>query len=79
MQTLLVAPLYSRNHELNILESTLLEVTSIEDSTILVKLKMPHQNFNNSKLSPLKEILALHFLRIISPLYSIALCQVFLN
>lgn len=55
MQPLLVASLYSRNHELNILESTLLGITSIEVSTILVKLKMPHKNFNNSKLSPLKD------------------------
>lgn len=78
MQPLLVASLYSRNHELNILESTLLGVTSIEVSTILVKLKMPHKNFNNSKLSPLKEIASLYFLDYI-PLYSIALCQVFLN
>lgn len=78
MQPLLVASLYSRNHELNILESTLLGVTSIEVSTILVKLKMPHKNFNNSKLSPLKEIVPLYFLDYI-PLYSIALCQVFLN
>lgn len=78
MQPLLVASLYSRNHELNILESTPLGVTSIEVSTILVKLKMPHKNFNNSKLSPLKEIVALYFLDYI-PLYSIALCQVVLN
>lgn len=45
MQSLLVTPLYSRDHDLNILESTLPEDTSMEVSTILAKLKMPHKNF----------------------------------
>lgn len=76
MQPLLVASLYSSNHELNILESTLLEVTSIEVSTILVKLKMPHKNFNNFKLSLLKEIVALHFSDYIPP-YIVLLCVKF--
>lgn len=52
----------------------------MEVLNILVKLKMPHKNFNNSKISPLKEIVALHFFfRIVFPLYSIALCQVYLK
>lgn len=76
MQPLLVASLYSSNHELNIFESTLLEVTSIEVSTILVKLKMPHKNVNNSKLSLLKEIVAFHFSDYIPP-YIVLLCVKF--
>lgn len=46
----------------------------MEVLNILVKLKMPHKNFNNSKISPLKEIVALHFfLELYSP-YIVLLC-----
>lgn len=86
MQTLLIGPLYFRNHELNILESSLPGVTSIEVSTFLVKWllriifkKCLTTTFNNSESSPLKSIVALHFSKIESPLFSDAWCQVWLD
>lgn len=86
MQTLLIAPLYFRNHELSILESSLPGVTSIEVSTFLVKWllrrvfkKCLTTTFNNSESSPLKSIVALHFSKIESPLFSDAWCQVWLD